>query len=102
MLEFKDLTRITLRPNTVFRVDAFSETTPRQMVLGLLKGGLRAVTGEIAKQEPQAVRFQTNTAILGVRGTEFDLRLCDNDCTAEERAAAAAVPSNVAARVVEV
>ena len=102
MLEFRDLTRITLRPNTIFRLDAYSDATPREMVMGLLKGGLRAVTGGIAKQEPQAVRFQTKTAILGVRGTEFDLRLCENDCAAEERAGAATVPSNVAARVLEV
>ena len=86
LLEFNDQTRITLRPNTVFRVNEYSDTAPRTMVMGLVKGGMRAVTGDIAKREPTAVRFQTNTAIIGVRGTEFDARLCETDCSAEERA----------------
>jgi hypothetical protein len=86
MLEFRDQTRITLRPNTVFRVNSYSDTPPHSMVLGLVKGGLRAVTGDIAKKEPTAVRFQTNTAIIGVRGTDFDARLCEDDCGQEQRA----------------
>ena len=89
VLEFRDKTRITLRPNTVFRVDSYSDAQdvnrPQGMVLGLVKGGFRAVTGEVGKANPQNVRFQTETTILGIRGTEFDARLCADDCAAEER-----------------
>ena len=103
VLEFRDRTRVTLRPNTVFRVDSFADadTAPKSMVLGLVKGGLRAVSGDIAKQGPTAMRIQTNTAILGVRGTEFDARICDADCAAEQ--APKATPRNaptVVARVI--
>jgi hypothetical protein len=73
------------------------------MVMGLIKGGMRAVTGDIAKREPSAVRFQTNTAIIGVRGTEFDARLCEQDCAAEERAKPQPRSGpGVAARVIEI
>ena len=46
VLEFRDKTRITLRPNTVFRVDSYSDAKdkPQGMVLGLVRGGFRAVT----------------------------------------------------------
>lgn len=102
VLEFRDKTRITLRPNTVFRVETYSDTAPQAMVLGLSKGGFRAVTGDIGKQNPSAVRFQTDTVVLGIRGTEFDARLCEDDCTTEE--GGKPVPRTVAraaARVLE-
>lgn len=87
VLEFTDKTRVTLRPNTVFRVESYSAAQgPAQgMVLGLSKGGFRAVTGEIGKQNPQSVRFQTDNVVLGIRGTEFDARLCEDDCAGEDR-----------------
>lgn len=85
VLEFRDKTRITLRPKTVFRLDSYSDIAPQGMVLGLVKGGLRATTGDIGKANPSAVRFQTDTVILGIRGTEFDARLCAEDCAEEER-----------------
>jgi hypothetical protein len=102
LIEFRDRTRVTLRPNTVFRVTSYSESEPQGMVLGLVKGGMRASTGEIGKRDPASVKFQTSTAIIGVRGTEFDARICEDDCGAEQRAKPAArATDNVAARVIE-
>lgn len=103
MLEFRDKSRVTLRPSTVFRVDSYADSGPKpSMVLGLVKGGLRANTGDIAKSGPNAVRIQTGTAILGVRGTDFDARLCSNDCGTEDRARPAArAEQTAAARVIE-
>jgi hypothetical protein len=85
VIEFRDRTRVTLRPKTIFRLDSYSDIAPQGMVLGLVKGGFRAVTGDIGKANPSAVRFQTDTVILGIRGTEFDARLCAEDCADEER-----------------
>lgn len=103
VLEFRDKSRITLRPNTIFRVETYSDTAPQAMVLGLTKGGFRAVTGDIGKQNPSAVRFQTDSVVLGIRGTEFDARLCEDDCTSEEggKPAVRAV-ARAAARLIEV
>jgi hypothetical protein len=102
ILEFNDQTRITLRPNTVFRLDAYRDNAPESMLLGLTKGGLRVVTGLLGKRNPEGVRIQTATATIGIRGTEFDARLCEADCAAEERTRPAPRPVVLpVARVVE-
>jgi len=49
----------------------------------LLRGGLRAITGTISKFSPKAFRIKTPVATIGIRGTEFDARLCDTDCESE-------------------
>ena len=104
MLEFRDQTRVTLRPNTVFKVEAYADDTPENVRFGLAKGGLRAVSGAVGKRRPEVVRINTTSAWIGVRGTEFDARLCELDCEAEERAAAPTgrVRATAAARVVEI
>lgn len=102
MLEFRDQTRITLRPNTIFRLNTYSDFSPESMLFGLVKGGFRAVTGLIGKRNPSAMRVETANATIGIRGTEFDARLCDTDCVADERSAPAARAGNGAAgRIVE-
>jgi len=100
ILEFSDQTRVTLRPNTVFRLDSYKADAPEAMLLGLVKGGLRVVTGLFGKRNPQGVRVQTAVATIGIRGTEFDARLCEADCAQEERLHPALRPQTVA-RVVE-
>ncbi|MBL0394188.1 FecR domain-containing protein [Ramlibacter monticola] len=49
----------------------------------MVRGGFRAVTGLISKGSPDAARIQTQTATIGIRGTDFDARLCARDCGAE-------------------
>jgi hypothetical protein len=102
VLEFRDKTRITLRPKTVFRVESYSDSAPVGMAFGLTKGGFRAVTGEVGKQNPSSVTFRADTVVLGIRGTEFDARLCEDDCAAEERGRTAQrVVAKAPARVIE-
>jgi hypothetical protein len=77
---------MTVRPNTelVLQQYQFQENSEsNSMVMQLLRGGLRAVTGLISKGSPSAARIQTNTATIGIRGTDFDARLCAKDCAAE-------------------
>jgi hypothetical protein len=51
----------------------------------LLKGGLRALSGLIAKRRPEAVRYDTPVASIGIRGTDTLLRLCEADeCEKDE------------------
>lgn len=83
-LRFIDGGEIVLRPNTQFKVDSFSysENDPKadNMVVQLLKGGLRAVTGLLGKRSKEKVEFRTITATIGIRGTSWGMLLCDNDC----------------------
>jgi len=86
LLKLGDGSRITLRPDTSFQVEAYdlSETSP-SAVFRLFKGGLRAVTGFMSKRNPNAVRLRTSVATIGIRGTELDARLCGADCAEEAK-----------------
>lgn len=106
VIGFQDGTKFTLRPNTSFAVERFQQggTTKESASFRLLKGGMRAVTGLIAKREPSAMQVNTATATIGIRGTSFDARLCEAECAAEQargaqRKPAAAPPDPVVARI---
>ena len=88
IFKLQDGTRMTLRPNSEMVVQAFKYTETavaedNSMVLQLLRGGFRTVTGLIAKGSPESAKIQTATATIGIRGTDFDARLCGQDCKAE-------------------
>jgi len=75
-LKFSDGGEVTLRPNTQFKVDkyAYDQTKPKddEGSFSLIKGGLRAVSGQIGKRGNQdSYRMKTPTATIGIRGTIF-------------------------------
>lgn len=97
-----DGTRMALRPDTVFKFEDYAKEEGRESaVMRLFKGGLRTVTGFISKRNPSAYKVQTAVATIGIRGTEFDARLCDADCRAEQEklAGVEAKTSKVVGRV---
>ena len=84
VVELNDGTRMTLRPDTVFRVDEYAAAEGEErMRLNLFKGGLRTVTGQVAEREPDAFELRTPVATIGVLGTDFSARLCERDCAEE-------------------
>jgi hypothetical protein len=86
VVRLKDGTRMTVRPNSelVLQQYQFKEAAPdNSFVMQLVRGGFRAVTGLIAKSSPNAARVQTSTATIGIRGTDFDARVCVKDCNSE-------------------
>lgn len=86
VIRMQDGTRMTLRPGTDMVVQRFQYregASNNSMVMQLFSGGLRAITGLISKGSPDAAQLQTRTATIGIRGTDFDARLCQNDCAAE-------------------
>ncbi len=86
IVKLNDGTRLTVRPNSelVIQQFKFKENAPdNSFVMQLLRGGLRAITGLVSKGSPDAARLRTATATIGIRGTDFDARLCANDCAAE-------------------
>lgn len=86
-----DDSRMVLRPNSEFRVSKFDmaedddDASTQSAVLNLLRGGLRLVTGLIGRVNPSGYRLSTPIATIGIRGTEFNSRLCSDDCGNEER-----------------
>lgn len=86
VIEFIDGAKATVRPNSELKVDRYTYGTDDDgAVMNLVKGGLRAITGSIAHQRPDSYKVTTNVATLGVRGTEFSLRICEADCGEEAR-----------------
>jgi hypothetical protein len=83
-VKFADGGEVVMRPSSQLKVEsfAFNEAKPESdnMVLGLLKGGLRAVTGLIGKRNRDKVSYNTPTATIGIRGTHFGALYCNNDC----------------------
>jgi hypothetical protein len=83
LLKLEDGTRMTLRPQTEFVLEAFQfkpQSPDNNMVMQLLRGGLRALTGMVTKNNDRAARIKTPVATIGIRGTDFDARLCADDC----------------------
>ena len=77
-ITLKDETRLALGPNTDVRIDQFAYS-PGQgnlgMVMKIARGLVAYVSGRIAKLSPDAVRLETPSAILGVRGTRMVIRV---------------------------
>jgi hypothetical protein len=92
IIKLEDGTRMTVRPNSelVLAQYHFKENAPdNSMFMQLVRGGFRAVTGLISKSSPNAARVQTSTATIGIRGTDFDARVCAKDCGTESAAVTA-------------
>ncbi|MDD5250214.1 MAG: FecR domain-containing protein [Rhodocyclaceae bacterium] len=83
-IKFADNGEVVLRPGTQLKIDSyvFNPTKPESdnVLISMLKGGLRAVTGLIGKRDHDKVNFSTATATIGIRGTHFGALLCQNDC----------------------
>ena len=77
-ITLKDETRLSLGPNSEIRIDKFLYS-PGQGTLGVVmrvaRGLVAYVSGRIAKLAPDAVRLETPSAILGVRGTRMVIRV---------------------------
>jgi hypothetical protein len=86
-IEMSDGGEMVLRPNSQLRIDSykFAEGAPAEdnLAFSMLKGGMRTITGLIGKRgNRDAYKLQTATTTIGIRGTQFDLRVCLGDCGA--------------------
>jgi hypothetical protein len=83
-VKFLDNGEIVLRPGSQIVVKSYlyDAEKPAQdnVAISLVKGGLRAVTGLVGKRNHDAVSFDTPTATIGIRGTNFGALFCQNDC----------------------
>ena len=82
---FADASEVILRPGTRFKVEAisFDPDRPEQdnLVLDAVKGGLRAITGQVGKRGSQdAYQMKTAAATIGIRGTIYEVRVCSGNC----------------------
>jgi hypothetical protein len=80
IIEFIDKARMTVRPNTSFRVEKYTREGQQEAKLNLYKGGFRANGGEIAQHHPDRFQVETPLATIKPKSGEFSAQLCDNDC----------------------
>jgi hypothetical protein len=83
-VKFADGGEVVLRPGTQLKVESYTYNADKpendNIVMSMFKGGLRAVTGLIGKRSREKVKYSTETATIGIRGTHFGALLCQNDC----------------------
>lgn len=82
VLAMVDGASLTVRPNTRFRIDEYRNGEnggTSSIALSLLKGALRSITGLIGKQDPAAYRLSTPTATIGIRGTDHETVVVEDD-----------------------
>src|SRR4051812_32258375 len=83
-IKFPDGGQVTMKPNTTIKLERFAYTQDQpqsdSFLFGLVKGGLRAVTGLVGKRgNPDAYKLNTATATIGIRGTTYGA----DDCTSQ-------------------
>jgi len=79
-IAFVDNSLLSVGPNSILAIEryAFNSTTHEgTFESSLRKGTLSVISGKIAKQSPDAMKVKTPSSILGVRGTEFLVRVGD-------------------------
>jgi len=87
-ISFIDGAFISLQPNTEYEISQYKYSGKpdgtEQAIYRLIKGGVRAVTGLIGRDNPDAYLVHTAVATIGIRGTGHNTRLCQGDCPGKE------------------
>ncbi len=70
---------LAVRPRSRLIIDAYKVNGSDQdsVVLNLLRGSLRSITGWISKTAPKNYRVTTNTATIGIRGTDHEVAISE-------------------------
>lgn len=89
VVQFVDGAKVTVRPDSVMIVEAYlyNGNEDDAATLSLVSGGLRVITGAMAKSNPENYKVRTPVALMGVRGTEFSVMLCGDDICGEDEMA---------------
>ena len=86
-MELTDGGEMVLRPDTQLKIENYHYTKDKpdedSFIFRTIKGGFRAVTGLISKRgNRDAYKAHTATATIGIRGTQYDMRVCLANCGA--------------------
>jgi len=78
VLQFTDGAKVTVRPDSTLIIEQYlyAGNATDEATLNLVSGGLRVITGAMAKTNPENYKVRTPVALMGVRGTEFSIYLC--------------------------
>jgi hypothetical protein len=89
VLQFTDGAKVTVRPDSTMIIEQYlyAGNDSDEATLNLVEGGLRVITGAMAKSNPENYKVRTPVALMGVRGTEFSIQLCGDEVCAEDELA---------------
>ncbi len=75
---------VSVQPESEFTIEGYTYAGTadgtESATMRLVKGGVRAVTGAIGKDNPEAYKLHTSVATIGIRGTGYNTRICAGDC----------------------
>lgn len=85
-IQLDDGAQVQLKGDTVLKITEYVITAGydenSSSVFDLLRGGLRKITGAIGASASANYQVQTGMATIGIRGTEYVIKLCKlDDCT---------------------
>jgi hypothetical protein len=75
---FLDNSRVSTGPGSVLEIERYrfnSTTHAGEFDASLKQGSIAVVSGKMVKQTPGSMRVRTPYSVMGVRGTEFVVRL---------------------------
>jgi len=86
VLQFVDGAKVTVRPDSTLIIEQYlyAGNESDEATLNLVSGGLRVITGAMAKSNPENYKVRTPVALMGVRGTEFSVMLCGDQVCDEQ------------------
>jgi len=89
VLQFTDGAKVTVRPDSTMIIEQYlyAGNDSDEATLNLVEGGLRVITGAMAKSNPENYKVRTPVALMGVRGTEFSIMLCGDEICGEDELA---------------
>jgi hypothetical protein len=77
-LRFTDGAYMSLQPQTDFKVEEYKysgkENPSDNIVMNLLRGGMRTITGAIGRANRANYKMRTEVATIGIRGTEYSVK----------------------------
>src|SRR5439155_24590165 len=84
VLRFADGQVAALTANSQMAITEYkyeSQTGAGSVLLSLVRGGMRAITGLIGKAHPTPVSYRAATATIGIRGTDVTIVTNGGDVT---------------------
>ncbi|MEQ1813276.1 MAG: FecR family protein [Candidatus Nitrotoga sp.] len=83
-VRFTDQSIVALREKSTFKLEQYAypkeKSSAQTAVFNLIKGGFRTITGLIGKSNPKNYSVKTAAATIGIRGTHYAVRVCEDDC----------------------
>ena len=83
VLRFEDGQVVALTPRSRFTISnyTYDRAAPEKsnVLLSLIEGGMRAVTGLIGKRNPASVNYKAAQATIGIRGTDISVATVGGD-----------------------